>query len=204
MSKKRVFSGTITANKQKCENCDNKDKCTHNDQIITAFSILLDCEGFYYVFRKLEKLDEKPKLCSDVEKLKKEMEEYEKAHENIPFLSPPLVTNGALALELAMKFLIFKENKEFECGHNLEVLFSQIPDVHSKLLKEKIYKEAHQNEETFNANIKNIANLFMDYRYFFEHESVGYSNFFTDLVHIVCDYALSMKEDLSNRIDEMD
>ena len=44
----------------------------------------------------------------------------------------------------------------------------------------------------------------MDYRYFFEHESVGYSNFFTDLVHIVCDYALSMKEDLSNRIDEME
>ena len=49
-----------------------------------------------------------------------------------------------------------------------------------------------------------VHDLFMDYRYFFEHESVGYSNFFTDLVHIVCDYALSMKEDLSNRIDEMD
>lgn len=50
-----------------------------------------------------EKLDEKPKLCGDVEKLKKEMEEYEKAHENIPFLSPPLVTNGTFALELSMK-----------------------------------------------------------------------------------------------------
>lgn len=43
----------------------------------------------------------------------------------------------------------------------------------------------------------------MDYRYFFEHKSVGYSNFLTNLIHIVCDYALSMKEDLSNRIDEM-
>ena len=31
------------------------------------------------------------------------MEEYEKAHENIPFLSPPLVTNGTFALELSMK-----------------------------------------------------------------------------------------------------
>lgn len=66
----------------------------------------------------------------------------------------------------------------------------------------RLLTKTHQNEETFNAK-KNIANLFMNYRYFFEHKSVGYSNFFTNLIHIVCDYALSLKEDLSNRIDEM-
>lgn len=62
----------------------------------------------------------------------------------------------------------------------------------------------HQNENTFSSNIKSMSNIFVDYRYFFEHESGGYTNFFTDLVHIVCDYAISMKEELRNKMDSDD
>ena len=115
-----------------------------------------------------------------------------------------LATNGALALELAMKFLIFSENKEFECHHDLGKLFSQLPQVHKEKLKQIIYKESLQNEETFIYNLRQISNIFIDFRYFFEHESVGYSGFFNELVHIVCDYAISMKEDLNIKLDYKD
>lgn len=196
MSKPRVFSGTMIDTNNKCKECEKKDECTKSNQKLTAYGILLDCEGFYYVFSNLEKIEERPKISNDIEQNRKEIDEYIQKRENIPFLTPPLVTNGALALELAMKFLIFYENKKFECGHNLAVLFSQIPEVHRKVLMRKIYQEMFQNEITFNDNIRNIANIFTDYRYFFEHESIGYSSFFTDLVHLVCDYAISMKDNL--------
>ena len=204
MSKKRVFSGIEFANKKKCENCECKEECVESNKMLTAYGILLDCEGFYYVFCKLEEIEQRPKLCNDIEQYKKEVAAYEKEHENIPYLTPAMVTNGALALELAMKFLIFKENKEFECGHDLAVLFSQLPQVHIDILNPIIYKDMHQNENTFSSNIKNMSNIFVDYRYFFEHESVGHTNFFTDLVHIVCDYAISMKEELRNKMDSDD
>jgi hypothetical protein len=201
MSKKRIFSDVEINNKEKCENCERKKECAESSKMLTAFSILLDCEGFYYVFCELEKIEQRPKLGDDVEQYKKEIEEYEKSHENIPFLNPAMVTNGALAVELAMKFLIFKENNEFECGHDLAVLFSQLPQVHINILNPIIYKDMCQNEKTFNDNIKNMSNIFVNYRYFFEYESVGHTNFFTDLVHIVCDYAISMKDELRSKMD---
>lgn len=203
MSKKQVFSSHTIGDKEKCKNCNNKPQCIDTNNMVTTYGILIDCEGFYYVFFELEKIEQPPRLDADIEKNKQEIDEYEKAHENLPCLTPPLVTNGALALELAMMFLIFSENKEFEYGHDLAILYSQIPEVHSEKLK-TIYKELSQDENTFDRSIKQISNVFQDYRYFFEHEAIGYSNFFNGLVHIVCDYAISMKEEVSNKIDGTD
>jgi hypothetical protein len=61
-----------------------------------------------------------------------------------------------------------------------------------------------QNENTFDDNIKMISNIFVDFRYFFEHEGVGYTVFFNELVHIVCDYAIAMKEELRDKMDYVD
>ena len=118
---------------------------------------------------------------------------YEKEHEGIPYLEPQLVVNGTIAAELALKAITFKEKREFEYGHNLRQLFYQLPEPHKSILTEKICKEARQNEETLLINLNNIADLFEDYRYYFEHSAIGYSNFLNDFIHIVCDYAISLK-----------
>ena len=105
----------------------------------------------------------------------------------------PYIVNGALAAELALKFLIFKENGEFECIHNLQRLFEQLPDCHKTILSNTICEQAHQNEETLNWSLSNIANLFEDFRYSFGKEYLGFSDFFNIFVHIVCDYAIAHK-----------
>ena len=63
------------------------------------------------------------------------------------------------------------------------------------MLNSKIFTHAHQDEFVLNKNLEAIANSFEDWRYFFEKDGVGSSNFFNDFVHIVCEYALSLKEE---------
>lgn len=195
MGKPRKFCGTAFTLKKKCENCPKKDDCVKVDKDFTAKEILIDCEAFYYVFNKLEEFDTYPRLNGDVEKHKQDMLEYEKKHKDVPMLTPPLIANGTLAVELALKFLIFKEKGEYECGHHLLFLFNQLTEPHRTVLTERICKEAHQNETTLTENLNNISNLFEDFRYFYEHEILGYSNFLNDFIHIVCDYAISMKSE---------
>lgn len=101
--------------------------------------------------------------------------------------------NGVLAAELALKFLIFKEMGSYECIHNLQRLFEQLPYCHKNALTETIYEQAHQNEETLKFNLANISNLFEDFRYSFGKEQLGYTNFFNEFVHIVCEYAILQK-----------
>ena len=165
------------------------------DKDFTAKEILIDCEGFYYVFKKLEIFEAYPRLDGDVEKHKQDMAEYEERHKGVPLLTPPLVANGTLAAELALKYLVFKEKGEYERSHQLQFLFNQLTEPHKTALIERICKEAHQNETTLTENLNNISNLFEDFRYFYEHSALGYSNFWNDFVHIVCDYALSFQSE---------
>lgn len=165
------------------------------DKDFTAKEILIDCEGFYYVFKKLEVFEACPRFDGDVEKHKQDMAEYEERHKGVPHLTPPLVVNGTLATELALKYLVFKEKGEYECSHQLQFLFNQLTEPHKTVLTERICKEAHQNETTLTENLNDISNLFEDFRYFYEHSTLGYSNFWNDFVHIVCDYALSFQSE---------
>ena len=196
----RTFTGIPFNPKDKCRNCEYLEWCRNGDNSFTAKEIVIDCEGFYYVFKKLEEFERHPVFDENKEKYKEQILAYEAEHEGIPFLTPPLIANGALAAELALKSLIFMENGEFECIHNLQRLFEQLPDCHKNPLSEKIYKQAHQNKETLNVNLHNISNLFEVFRYLFGKEAVGYSNFFNEFVHIVCDYAISQKVSDENNI----
>lgn len=193
MGNPRKFCGTTFTLKKKCEHCPKKDDCIKGDKVSTAKEILIDCEAFYYVFKELEKFETYPRLDGDVEKHKQDMIEYEEKHKGVPMLTPPLIANGTLAAELALKFLVFKENGEYECGHHLQFLFNQLTEPHKTVLIERICNEAHQNETTLTENLNNISKLFEDFRYFYEHEILGYSNFLNDFIHIVCDYAISLK-----------
>ena len=190
---KQKFTGVPFSIREKCLDCKQLEQCKRNDQSLTTKEIVLDCEGFYYVFKKLEQFEQRPKFDGNLEEYKDAVAVYGEKHLGVPFLSPALVVNGALAAELALKFLMFKENGKFDCIHNLQKLFEQLPDCHKATLTKIIYQQAHQNEESLRINLPNIANLFEDYRYFFGKEHIGFSNFFNDFVHIACDYAISLK-----------
>ena len=193
MAPRRKFTGSNFVTRVKCQDCANREKCQKGEATGDLKCIILDCEGFYYLFKKLETFIMYPKFDGDLEKHRLDMIAYEKEHEGIPYLEPQLVVNGTLAAELALKAITFKEKREFEYGHNLRQLFYQLPEPHKSILTEKICKEARQNEETLLINLNNIADLFEDYRYYFEHSVIGYSNFLNDFIHIVCDYAISLK-----------
>ena len=147
----------------------------------------------FYLFKQLEEFEKLPTLSDNEEKNLETIDEYINRHEGIPSLMSPFVVNGALAVELALKFLIFKEKGSYECIHNLQRLFDQLPDCHKNALTEIICKQAHQNDETLKFNLTNISNLFEDFRYSFGKEHVGYTNFFNEFVHIVCEYAILQK-----------
>ena len=194
MSKRpKKFTGVPFTPKEKCRNCEHLERCRNSSGLLAVNGILLDCEEFYYIFKNLEKYARHPIFDGDMEKYKDQILAYEAEHEGVPSLTAPLIVNGAFAAELALKFLIFKENGEFDCIHDLQQLFDSLPDCHKIPLTEIIFQQAHQNEETLQTNLSRIKNLFEDMRYFFSNESVGYSNFFNEFVYIVCDYAISQK-----------
>lgn len=193
MSSKRKFSGVPFIPKQKCIDCEHLEQCKNTNNSLTIKLIVLECESFYYIFKQLEEFEKLPALGESREKNQESIDKYEKQHEGIPSLRSPLVVNGALAAELALKFLIFKEMGSYECIHNLQRLFEQLPDCHKNSLTEMIYRQAHQNEETLKINLTNISNVFEDFRYSFGKEHLGYTNFFDEFVHIVCLYAISQK-----------
>lgn len=193
MFSKRKFTGVPFVPKLKCKECENLEQCSIGDNSLTIKAMILECESFYYLFKKLEEFEKHPILVGNMKKDKEAVDDYMKRHENIPSLLSPLVVNGALAVELALKFLIFEKTESCECTHNLKCLFEQLPGCHKIALKDKIYKQAHQNEETLNSNLSSISNLFVDFRYSFENSHIGFSNFFNDFVHIVCDYAILQK-----------
>lgn len=193
MSPRRKFTGVPFIPKPKCAACEHLEQCTNSNNSMTIKLMVLECESFYHLYKQLEEFEKMPTLCESLEKSQEIIDDYVKRHEDIPSLRSPLVVNGALAAELALKFLIFKEMGSYECIHNLHSLFEQLPDCHKNALTEMIYKQAHQNEETLKINLTNISNLFEDFRYSFGKEQLGYSGFFYEFVHIVCEYAILQK-----------
>ena len=172
MAKERIFKIN------KCKRCHKKN-VDFACYACTANIILLDCKAFYKLFCNLEKY------------IFNSSAQYE---EDVSLYSIPAVVNGALAAELAIKFLILRDGSGFELTHNLENLFNALPKQDKKLISEKIITVSAQNNKTLNENIHRISNIFNEYRYFFQEDHVGCTNFFCEFVNIVCNYALSLEE----------
>lgn len=173
-----------------CQKCAKVADCKFLKQLFQkpydASDVLLDCKAFYIVFCKLEERCRIP--FGDSEKMKQYHEESDAGER--PFLTPAMVTNGVLAAELALKALILKEKGTFDCIHDLYDLFYALPEEHKVTLTSLIKEQSHQNEETLESNLETIKDFFPDWRYFFEKESIGYSNFLPEFIHVVCDYAI--------------
>lgn len=165
----------------KCQACKDKDKCGWHE--VTENGIILDCKAFYYVFCDLENKDRNP--VGDPE----EMRKFHKEAEKRVFVTPALVTNGILAVELALKYLNYKENRTFDCIHDISDLFYSLPEIHRNELESLLKKKTHQNDATLRTNLNQIRDFFVQWRYFFEQPAIGYSNFLLDSIHVICDYA---------------
>lgn len=176
--------------KEECTNCLNRDKCDGQ----TSHLILVDCKSFYYTYNLLEPYNRMPELTGNEEQHKEIMEQYFEEHEKHPTLLFPWIVNGALASELALKFLTFRETQSFKTTHNLRELYRKLPPVHKVELLERFKTQAHQNEETLMQNLGTFAEAFIYYRYPFGRGSFGMSGIFHDFVKIVCEYAFEFDE----------
>lgn len=193
MSRPRRFTGVSFRPMPRCSSCGRLAQCQENQFFVTLDSILFDCKGFYHVFKKIEEFDSYPSLNEEnMETHIEEAKRFEERHRNVPCLLMAEGANGALAVELALKYLIFRENRSFDCIHELHDLFYQLPEPHKTVLTNRIYTQLCQNAGSLDKNLQQISGIFEHARYSFSKDTgFGFTNFFTGFVHIVCDYALS-------------
>lgn len=105
---------------------------------------------------------------------------------------PVMVTNGMLAVELALKALIYMETGDYKKTHKTDDLFYALPNNHKTELMKKLKEEAFQDEETLRFNLEQNKDNFELWRYFYESECVGFSSFTSAFIHIVCRYAIDI------------
>lgn len=200
MSKKQPKKYEIKQPKR-CQSCDKAVDCEFLKHLYQkpydVSGVLLDCKAFYIVFCELE---ERCRIPDDPEEKKRYHEESDAGKR--PFLTPAMVTNGVLAAELALKALTLRETGTFDCIHDLDKLFFALPDNHREALSSLIKEKAHQNDMTLKTNLNTISNFFQKWRYFFQSESIGYSNFLSVFIHIVCDYAIAELESNATEVSE--
>lgn len=186
---------------KRCQSCDNAADCDFLKLLFQkpydASGALLDCKAFYIVFCELE---ERCRILDDPEEKKRYHEESDAGKR--PFLTPAMVTNGVLAAELALKALTLGETGTFDCIHDLDKLFYALPEVHKTALSSLIKEKSCQNDATLKKNLETISLFFHKWRYFFQHETVGYTNSMTEFIHIVCDYAIAKIESNATEVSE--
>ena len=189
MSKKRPKKYEIKM-LDRCQCCDKASYCEYLKLLFQkpydASGVILDCKAFYIVFCELEERDCIP--FGNMEKMKQHHEETDTGKR--PYLTPAMVTNSMLAAELALKALTLKETGTFDCIHEMDKLFYALPENHKKDLSSLLKKITHQSDETLKINLEIISNFFVQWRYSFQSEVIGYSYFLPKFIHIVCDYAI--------------
>ena len=161
-----------------------------------AKGILIECKGFYYIFCWADEQEKIPLFDGNEERLKAELDKYFEKRMQQPSLFIPKCTNGAFAAELALKFLWLTEDKLYSGIHNLYDLFYQLPEIHKVELADRIKKQAYQNDQTLEMQLKMFSNMFVKSRYFFEHKSFGSSGFFDNFVKVVCEYAFEVGKEI--------
>lgn len=200
MSKKQPKKYEIKQPKR-CQSCDKAVDCEFLKHLYQkpydVSGVLLDCKAFYIVFCELE---ERCRIPDDPEEKKRYHEESDAGKRS--FLTPAMVTNGVLAAELALKALTLRETGTFDCIHDFDKLFYALPEAHKTALSSLIKEKSRQNDATLKKNLETISLFFHKWRYFFQHETVGYTNFMTEFIHIVCDYAIAKIESNATEVSE--
>ena len=155
--------------------------------------LLEDCKGFYYTYKLLLEETRHPIFTHSQEELAEKIERNVDKWDQ-PMLFYVILTNGALAAELAIKYLTFRRKHDFVEDHKLDLLFDDLPLKDQKEILSRVKRQTGIDREVFEKILGNFANTFMKARYFFSQEENGVSNTFDDFVRIVCEYAVEVQK----------
>lgn len=180
-----------------CSECPERVACAQRNWA-DAPGALVASRSFYYVFKRLSKIDQWPQFNEDEGAYRKAVEAFEIGGESTPLFILPIVVNGSISAELALKSLLLFRTGAYPKGHNLEKLFNALADADRVPLSKAIKTKAHQNDDTLQLNLEQIANSFVDWRYYFERQSIEITGFFNQFIEIVCEYADSVIGDFAD------
>ena len=174
-----AYCAAYDEHSEECRNCNNKSVD------ITLATILQECAAFYDVFKGLEKRLEDSGIV-----------ETPPEHRNPTLLAVPYIVNGAFACELALKYLLVKNQISFcisSKGHDLEYLFGLLPPPLKQSLKDKLKNAANIDETELRKNMHLHADSFNQWRYMFANigDNMYYNTFFGVFVNLICSYVLS-------------
>lgn len=167
-------------NSEECRNCKNKSID------ITTTLILQECEAFYDVFKNLEKRLEHSGI----------VEESTDNTGQPTLLSVPYIVNGAFACELALKYILVKNQIDFcisSKGHDLEYLFNLLPQAEKQTLRNLLKNADNIDDDSLEENILILSDSFNQWRYYFANIDKGltYNSFFSVFVNQLCNYIFS-------------
>lgn len=63
---KSKFTGTLFIPQKKCHNCEHLEQCRKGNHLLTTKEIIIDCQGFYYIFKELERYEKMPEIVGDI------------------------------------------------------------------------------------------------------------------------------------------
>ena len=170
-----------------CKTCGIKDNC----ELQIHHQLLEDCKGFYYTYKLLLEETRHPIFTHSQEELEEKINRNAYKWDQ-PQLFYVILTNGALAAELAIKFLTFHQKHDFIEDHKLDVLFNDLPPKDQNEILSRIKQQTGIDRKLFKEMLKNFSDAFKKARYFFAQEEKGISNSFDDFVRIVCEYAVEV------------
>lgn len=172
-----------------CKTCGIKDNC----ELQIHHQLLEACKGFYYTYKLLLEETRHPIFTHSQEELEEKINRNSDKWDQ-PQLFYVILTNGALAAELAIKFLTFQQKHNFIEDHKLDVLFNDLPPKDQNEILSRIKQQTGIDRKLFREMLKNFSDAFVKARYFFAQEENGISNLFDDFVRIVCEYAVEVYE----------
>ena len=167
-----------------CAECGMNSDCS----LQTCYQILVACKGFYYTYRLLLSDTRDPIFVRTAKERKEKLESNANKGDQPPLMYA-IVANGAMAAELALKYLAFHEHHEFAQSHKLDVLLAGLAVKDREAIQSEFELRTGVSMGVFKKSLEGFSNAFNEARYFFSYGNKGISFHFDDFVRIVCEYA---------------
>lgn len=103
----------------------------------------------------------------------------------------PTIVLKAFSCELFLKSLVI--TGKIKKDHELDKLFNNLSQNDKDSIKERVVNamknsQGTYDENNFNTDLNNIANAFVDWRYFYENPKTINLDFLNNLFTVLCDY----------------
>lgn len=192
MAKKNIFRfpawcTTPSDDFSACATCSMGDRC----ELSTCHQILEASKGFFYAYELLLDNSHYPWFSHSQEEFAKRREKnFDKLDQ--PSLLFTIATNGAMATELALKYLIFRDAHEFVQTHKLDRLFNDLPLADREEILRRIEQRTGTSGDVFEKTLTIFSDVFTEARYHFSLGNKGISVLFDDFTRVVQEYAIEV------------